>query len=212
MWLALGMTMVGFAGFFAMYSYIAPTLTVAVGLAPSVIPFVVGLYGLGMVLGNVLGGKLADYSVMRGIIATLGLIAVVLFGFSLSLHSAWSATPMVFVVGLSSGMLAPILQTRLLDVSPDAQTLAASLSHSAFNVANALGAFLGGAVIGAGFGFGAPAVVGGVLAIGGIVVALVSQNLDRMHNRELPRSATHHESFDADLARTATAPLGKATT
>ncbi|HSU47430.1 MAG TPA: MFS transporter, partial [Arthrobacter sp.] len=86
-------------------------------------------------------------------------------------HAQWSALVLVFIVGASGSLLIPALQTRLLDVSPGAPTLASSLNHSALNVANALGAFLGGVVISWGWGYVAPALVGAVLAVLGLGIA-----------------------------------------
>ncbi|NYE93788.1 DHA1 family inner membrane transport protein [Psychromicrobium silvestre] len=178
-WLALLIGIVGFGGFFATYAYIAPTMTEVTGLPSSVLPFVVALYGVGMVIGNVVGGRLADKSVMGSIYLMMGVIAVVLLVFSLAVHQAWSALPMVLLIGASGSMLVPALQTRLLDASPGAQSLASSMNHSALNIANALGAFLGGLVIAWGWGYVAPALVGAVLAVLGLGIALLSGWADR---------------------------------
>jgi DHA1 family inner membrane transport protein len=99
--------------------------------------------------------------------------------YAVAVHWPWSAFVMVFVVGASGSLLIPALQTRLLDASPDAPSLASSLNHAALNVANALGAFLGGVVIAWGWGFVAPALVGAVLAVLGFGIAVTSGFLDR---------------------------------
>lgn len=178
-WLALIIGIIGFGGFFATYTYIAHTMTAVAGMPQAVIPLVVALYGVGMVVGNVLGGRIADKSVMGTIYWVLPGIAVALVAYAVAAHWAWAALVMVFVVGAIGSMLVPPLQTRLLDASPDAPSLASSLNHSALNVANALGAFLGGAVIAWGWGYVAPALVGAVLAMLGLGVALVSGLLER---------------------------------
>lgn len=178
-WLALLIGIVGFGGFFATYTYIAHTMTSVAGLPSSLIPLVVALYGLGMVAGNLAGGKIADRSVMGTLYRVLPAIAVALVLYALAASWAWSALVMVFVVGASGSMLIPALQTRLLDASPDAPSLASSLNHAALNVANALGAFLGGLVIALGWGYVAPALVGAVLAVLGFGVALLSGTLER---------------------------------
>ena len=178
-WLALLVGIVGFGGFFATYTYIAHTMTAVAGIPSALIPLVVALYGLGMVAGNIAGGRLADKSVMGTLYRVLPAVAVALAVYAVAAHWPWSAMVMVFVVGASGSMLIPALQTRLLDASPDAPSLASSLNHAALNVANALGAFLGGVVIALGWGFVAPALVGAVLAILGFGVALLSGLLER---------------------------------
>ncbi|WP_125611521.1 MFS transporter [Specibacter cremeus] len=179
LWLTLLVGVVGFGGFFAVYTYVANTMTEVAGLPAAMLPLIVGLYGLGMVAGNVVGGKLADWSVMGGIYAVMAFIAAMLVLYSVTVHIPVMALVMVFVIGASGAMLIPSLQTRLLDVSPGAATLASSLNHSALNMANALGAFVGGLVIGWGWGYTAPALVGAVLAVLGLGVAAVSGLLDR---------------------------------
>ena len=178
-WLALLIGIVGFGGFFAVYSYISPTMTDVTGVPESALPLIVGLYGLGMVAGNLVGGRLADRSVMGSIYIVMTAIIIVLVLFWAAAGIPWLAVPLVFLLGAAGSGLIPGLQTRLMDASPDAQTLAASLNHSALNMANALGAFLGGAVIAAGWGFKAPALVGAGLAFLGLAVAAISGLLDR---------------------------------
>lgn len=178
-WLALLVGIVGFGGFFATYTYIAHTMTAVAGIPSAMIPLVVALYGLGMVAGNIIGGRLADKSVMGTLYRVLPAIAVALVVYAVAAHWQWSAMVMVFVVGASGSMLIPALQTRLLDASPDAPSLASSLNHAALNVANALGAFLGGLVIALGWGFVAHALVGAVLAVLGFGVAFLSGLLER---------------------------------
>lgn len=178
-WLTLLVGIVGFGGFFATYTYIAHTMTMVAGIPSTLITVVVALYGLGMVAGNIIGGRLADKSVMGTLYRVLPAIAIALLLYAAAAHWPWSALVMVFVVGASGSMLIPALQTRLLDASPDAPSLASSLNHAALNVANALGAFLGGLVIALGWGFVAPALVGAVLAVLGFGVALLSGLLER---------------------------------
>ena len=132
-----------------------------------------------MVAGNIVGGRIADKSVMGTIYWVLPGIAVALVVYAVAVHWPWSAFVMVFVVGGAGSLLVPALQTRLLDASPDAPSLASSLNHAALNVANALGAFLGGLVIAWGWGYVAPALVGAVLAILGLGVAVISGLLER---------------------------------
>jgi DHA1 family inner membrane transport protein len=178
-WLALLIGVVGFGGFFAVYSYISPTMTEVTGLAPAALPLIVGLYGLGMVVGTFIGGRLADRSVMGTIYQVMTAIIVILVLFWAASSIAALAIPLVFLLGAAGSSLIPALQTRLMDASPHAQTLAASLNHSALNMANALGAFLGGLVISWGWGYAAPALVGAVLASLGLVIAALSGALEK---------------------------------
>lgn len=173
-WFALGVGAIGFGGFFAVYSYIAPVVTEVAGSPAWVVPIVLVLIGLGMTVGNLVGGHLADISVKRTLLLGLAVLAVVLV--LLALLSGWIVTLaiMVFVVGFVSSVLSPTIQTRLMDVAEDNQSIAAALNHSALNIGNSLGAFLGGAVIAIGWGFTAPAWTGAALAVAGLLIALLS--------------------------------------
>ncbi|MGO2540354.1 MAG: MFS transporter [Specibacter sp.] len=182
-WLTLLIGVVGFGGFFAVYTYVANTMTDVAGFSPAFLPIIVGLYGVGMVAGNYVGGRIADWSVMGSIYLVMGFIAAMLVIYAASVHIQWMALLMIFVIGASGAMLIPSLQTRLLDVSPGAPTLASSLNHSALNLANALGAFVGGLVITWGWGYTAPAMVGAALAVLGLGIALVSGLLEKTARR-----------------------------
>jgi len=173
-WMAMATGIVGFGGFFAVYSYISPTLTDVTGLQAAAVPLVLGLYGIGMVFGNLLGGRLADWSVHGSIyIAT---IAMVVFMSAFGLLSPYpvAALILVFILGGTGSILVPSLQALLMDSAPKAQSLAASLNHSALNIANALGAALGAAVIKLGFGYQAPSFLGAGLALLGLCLALLT--------------------------------------
>ncbi|MFD1331162.1 MFS transporter [Methylopila musalis] len=183
-WLTLGVAAIGFGGMFSVYSYLAPTLTEVTGLASGAVPLMLAILGCGMIAGNIAGGYFADRALKATILGTLIWNAIALAAFSVTSSWVWLAAPNLFLIG---GCLAigPALQTRLMDVAADAQTLAAALNHSAFNLANALGAWLGGLVLLLGYGWTAPAWVGVALALGGVVVALASFALER-------RDAAHH--------------------
>ncbi|SLD32843.1 arabinose polymer transporter [Mycobacteroides abscessus subsp. massiliense] len=147
------------------------------------------LYGIGMVTGNVLGGWMADRSVVRAIAVGLVLVAAMLLIFAAVSRNPWAALALVFAVGVSGTSLVPALQTRLMDVADDAQTLAAALNHSALNIANAGGAWLGGLVITAGYGYRAPSLVGAALALAGLVVLGLSVLYARSRAVALPSRA-----------------------
>jgi MFS transporter, DHA1 family, inner membrane transport protein len=189
-WLTLLVGAAGFGGFFAVYSYISPTLTEVSGYAESGVPVALALFGIGMTVGTELGGRLADWSVVRTIYLGLGSTAVVLAAFPVTARGVVSAGASVLLISVTGSLCLPALQTRLMDVAGDAQTLAAAGQHAALNVANALGAWLGGVVIAAGLGLTAPAVVGAVLAVVGLGVLTASTLLEQRGARGLepPRS------------------------
>ncbi|MEU7769552.1 MFS transporter [Nocardia sp. NPDC049190] len=170
---------VGFGGMFAVYTYIATTLTDVAGMRVGQVPLVLMLFGVGMVVGNIVGGVLTDRGVDSSIFTIMIAMAVILAGFVAAAHNPYAAAVGAFLVGGSGAALGPALQTRLMDVAADAQTLAAALNHAALNMANAAGAWLGGIVIAAGFGYTAPAVVGACLAILGIFLFTATVSLAR---------------------------------
>ncbi|MGQ4597368.1 MFS transporter [Nocardia sp. R6R-6] len=165
---------VGFGGMFAVYTYVATTLTDVAGLRAGLVPVVLMLFGVGMVVGNIVGGVLADRGVDRAIFAAMIAMIVIVGGFAAAAHNPYTAALGAFLVGASGAALAPGLQTRLMDVAADAQTLAAALNHAALNIANAAGAWLGGLVIAAGLGYTAPALVGAALAATGALLFTVT--------------------------------------
>ncbi|WP_425301193.1 MFS transporter [Nocardia neocaledoniensis] len=172
--LTLAVGAIGFGGMFAVYTYIATTMTDVAGMPIGAVPVVLALFGLGMIAGNILGGVLADRGVDRSIFVALLAMVVILAGFVLAAHNPITAAVGAFLVGASGAALAPGLQTRLMDVAADAQTLAAALNHAALNMANAAGAWLGGLVIAAGLGYTAPAAVGALLAVFGVLLFTVT--------------------------------------
>ena len=168
-WLTLGIAAVGFGGMFAVFSYIKPLLTEVTGLPVSAVPLVLALFGIGMVVGNVIGSRLADKSLMGTIAGILVWDAVVMTAVVFTAPHPFAICVNVFLLGTIVA-IAPALQIRLMDVAGDAQTLAAALNHSAFNIANALGAWLGGVAIAAGYGWASTGWVGTLLALGGMLV------------------------------------------
>ncbi|MGY1856015.1 MFS transporter [Modestobacter sp. SYSU DS0290] len=177
--LTLGVATVGFGGLFAMYSYIAPTVTDVTGMSAGFVPVVLLAFGVGGVLGTALGGRLADRALFPSLVgatlATGALLALMLVG---SLHAA-TLLANVFLVAASASTMVVLLQLRLMEVAGEAQMLGAALNHSALNAANALGAWLGGLVIAAGWGYRAPSGVGAGLAVLGLGFLLASALLRR---------------------------------
>ncbi|RZT25719.1 DHA1 family inner membrane transport protein [Mycobacterium sp. BK558] len=178
-WLAILVGMIGFGGMFAVYTYIATTMTDVAGLPRPLIPLALMVFGLGMFCGNLIGGRLADRSVIRALYMSLGALAAALTLFVAAAHNPWTALLVLFAIGTSGSAVGPALQTRLMDVGHGAQTLAAALNHSALNIGNASGAWVGGLVIAAGLGYTAPAAAGAVLAVAGIAILTVSALLQR---------------------------------
>ncbi|HEV2502800.1 MAG TPA: MFS transporter [Mesorhizobium sp.] len=171
--LTLATAIVGFGGLFAVYSYTASTLLEVTRADPRVVPLVIGLFGVGMTLGNLISAWAADKALKPTATVLIIASAVALFAFPSSVGSLWSISLVVFLIGCTTG-LAIVLQTYLMDVARDAQTLAAAANHSAFNVANALGPWLAGLAISAGYGFPSAGYVGCALSLGGLVLWLIT--------------------------------------
>lgn len=182
-WFALGIGAIGFGGLFAVYSYVAPLATEVTGLPLAAVPLVLVVFGVGMTIGNLAGGRLADWSVRRSMYVFFAILAaaLVLLGFTAS--SPVGLAVGVFLVGASSAALSPTIQARLMDVARDSQSIAAALNHSALNIGNSLGALLGGIAIAAGLGYVAPIWIGLLLTIAGSLLAVTSFALDRSRGR-----------------------------
>ncbi|WP_336837556.1 MFS transporter [Sphingobacterium siyangense] len=159
---------------FAWISYIAPLMTEVSGIADKYLPYIMVLAGLGMFVGNLIGGKLTDaFSSTKVVVAVLVvqiLCMLVIYGLS---DNVWVSLVMTFLSGVTTFALVPSLTLLLLNsVKSDAEMLVASLGPACFNIANALGAFLGGVPINQGYGYASPALVGAVMAALGIVISL----------------------------------------
>lgn len=182
-WFALGIGAIGFGGLFAVYSYVAPLATDVTGLDAGLVPVVLVVIGLGMTIGNFIGGRLADWSVRRSMYLGFAIMAASLVLLALTASNPVGLAVGVFLVGGSASALSPTIQTRLMDIARDSQSIAAALNHSALNIGNSLGAILGGAVIAAGLGYVAPVWVGLALTLAGAVLAFASFALDRARSR-----------------------------
>jgi DHA1 family inner membrane transport protein len=178
-WLALAVGTFGFAGVFAVYSYVEPMMTHVAGYSTTSVNWLLALFGIGMTVGNFVGGRLADRALMPSMYGALAALSLLLAVFVATAHNQVMAAVTLFLIGAAGMACVPIIQTRIMDVARGAPTLAAAANHSAFNVANATGAFLGGLVIAAGFGWTAPSWVGAGLAGVGLALAVVSGALER---------------------------------
>ncbi|KMS86449.1 MFS transporter [Prauserella rugosa] len=196
----LGLTtaVFGFAGVFAVYSYISPMLTELAGMGDGAVPVVLALFGVGMTAGSLIVGPLADRALRPTIYGSLAALAVVLVMFRFAIEAPWSAVIMAVVLGaVGFGVTAP-LQVLIMRKAGDAPTLAAASNHSAFNLANAGGAWLGGVGISAGLGYASPALIGAVLAVVGLGIALAAGAIDRDRTEDSGQAAEPAASGGAE--------------
>ncbi|MEV4373901.1 MFS transporter [Nonomuraea sp. NPDC049637] len=187
--LAMAMTVLGFGGVFAAITYVAPMMTQVAGYSADAVTWLLVLFGVGMFLGNLLGGRFADRALMPLLYTTLGGLAVVLALFTLTAHDKVAAAVSIFLVGALGFATVPPLQKRVLDQAHGAPTLASAVNIGAFNLGNALAAWLGGLVIAAGLGYTAPNWVGALLAAAALALAFWSAVLERRGPAREPASA-----------------------
>ncbi|MBK6747538.1 MFS transporter [Ottowia sp.] len=192
-WLGLAMTVLGFAGLFALYTYVQPLLTRVTGLSESAVSPVLLLFGGGLAAGNLLGGRLADKGAMRAAVGTLLVLALVLAGARWAMPHAVSAVVFIALLGVAAFATVAPLQMRVLEQAAGAgQNLASILNIAAFNLGNALGAGVGGAVIEHGPGLQGLANLGpaaAALTLAGLGLAIASRALDRRRSRLAPLGA-----------------------
>ncbi|MEV5237597.1 MFS transporter [Streptomyces cinnamoneus] len=181
--LAMAMTVLGFGGVFTMSTYITPMMTDVTGYAPSSVTWLLVLFGLGLVGGNLIGGKYADRALMPMLCTALGGLAVMLALLPLTAHDKVAAAITIPLIGAFGFATVPPLQKRVLDQTADAPTLASAVNIGAFNLGNAIAAWLGGLVISAGFGYTAPNWVGALMAASALLLALLSARLERRTER-----------------------------
>jgi DHA1 family inner membrane transport protein len=176
-WLSLLVTIFGFGGMFGAFTYIAYTLTEVSGFAESAVPWLLVLFGVGLFLGNMIGGKAADRNVDRTLLVILGGLVLVLVLFALTAgNQAVTIASLLFMGGFGFASV-PGLQMRIMGYASSAPTLASSANIGAFNLGNALGAWLGGLTISAGLGYASSIWAGAALtalALAVMIVAAVS--------------------------------------
>ncbi|WP_037367374.1 MFS transporter [Amycolatopsis orientalis] len=177
--LAMAMTVLGFGGVFAAITYIAPMMTEIAGYSAGAVTWLLVLFGIGMFLGNLTGGRFADRKLMPMLYVSLGGLAIVLALFTVTAHSQILAAATILLIGALGFATVPPLQKRVLDQAHGAPTLASVVNIGAFNLGNALSAWLGGVVISAGFGYTAPNWVGAALAGSALGLAVWSAALER---------------------------------
>ncbi|MFJ9208743.1 putative transmembrane efflux protein [Streptomyces sp. L-9-10] len=177
--LGLATAVFGFAGVFAVYSYLASITTEVMGFGESSVTLVLALFGIGMTLGALAAGPLTDRALRPTLYVSLGTLAVVLLAFRFTAHIQWAALVTVVVLGAVGFLTTTPLQMLVMQKARHAPTIASASNHSAFNLANAGGAWLGGVAIAAGWGWLSPTLVGAVLAVVGLAIAVTAGLLDR---------------------------------
>ncbi|WP_085476239.1 MFS transporter [Rathayibacter oskolensis] len=185
-WMTLAIGAIGFGGLFAMYSYITPLSTEVTRLPLGAVPWVLVVIGLGMTLGNLVGGWAADKNVKRALLVLFAGVGVSLIGLALTATTLAGLLVFTFLAAGFSAGASPAIQTRLMDVARDSQTIAAALNHSALNIGNSVGAALGGVTIASGLGYVSPIWVGVVLTLAGILLAVASLAIDRARGTVYP--------------------------
>ncbi|MEU4301051.1 MFS transporter [Kitasatospora aureofaciens] len=200
LWLALATVVLGCGGLFACYSYISPLLTEVSGYASGSVTLVLALFGVGMTIGNVLGGFAADRALRPTVCAAFVLLSAALALLAVTAHARWSAAVTVVLIGLFGFAIVPAVQTLVMQKARSAPTLASATVQGAFNLANAQGAYFGGLALDAGFGWTSPTLVGSGLAASGAVVAVLAWAADRRPPAPAPVEPAAVEPADATLA------------
>ncbi|MGW4461065.1 MFS transporter [Micromonospora sp. NPDC004704] len=176
-WLSLLVTVLGFGGMFGAFTYIAYTLTGVSGFPASAVPWLLILFGGGLFVGNIVGGRFADRSVDRTLITVLAGLTVVLVLFALTARSQPATYAALLLMGAFGFATVPGLQTRVMSYAEQAPTLASSANIAAFNLGNAFGAWIGGLTISAGLGYTSPIWAGAAITVAALVVLLVARTV-----------------------------------
>ncbi|MCX6474237.1 MFS transporter [Rhodococcus sp. (in: high G+C Gram-positive bacteria)] len=178
-WLSIAITILGYGGMFGAFTYIAFTLTEVTGFATSSVPWLLILFGSGLFVGNFLGAKAADRSLTKALVWILAILTVVLIVFAATAESKVMTVISLFFMGAFGFATVPGLQMRIMNYASAAPTMASGANIAAFNVGNALGAWLGGITIAAGLGFTSPIWMGAAVTVAGLLVLLVAAKIDR---------------------------------
>jgi DHA1 family inner membrane transport protein len=177
--IALGMTVLGFGGVFTVFTYIAPILQEQSHVSPHWTGAVLVLFGLGTTIGNMLGGRLADWKLMPSLMGILVVLTALLVAFAWTMHSTVASVVTVFLWGIAAFATIAPLQSRVVHVAGDAPNLASTLNIAAFNLGNAGGAWLGGAVLAAGYSMPTVSLTGAAVTVAGLLATMTSVALER---------------------------------
>ncbi|MDI9896785.1 MFS transporter [Rhodococcus sp. IEGM 1381] len=178
-WLSIATTVLGFGGMFGAFTYIAFTLTDVTGFASSSVPWLLVLFGGGLFIGNYLGGRAADRNLTATLLTLLGALTVVLVFFALTAESRPATVASLVLMGAFGFATVPGLQMRVMSFAPDAPTMASGANIAAFNLGNALGAWLGGVTISTGLGYTSPIWAGSGITVLALLVLLFATRLLR---------------------------------
>ena len=178
-WLSLAATILGFGGMFGAFTYIAYTLTEVSGFASTTVPWLLVVFGVGLFVGNILGGRFADRALDATLIVLLSALTVILVGFALVAENKIATIAALLLMGGFGFATVPGLQMRVMKYAGDATTLVSGANIGAFNIGNALGAFLGGVVITAGLGYTSPIWVGAAISAAAVIVIVAAASAAR---------------------------------
>ncbi|WP_166844047.1 MFS transporter [Isoptericola sp. BMS4] len=173
-WLSMAVTVLGYGGMFGAFSYIAFTLTEVSGFDSAAVPWLLVVFGLGMVAGNAVGGRAADRDLVRSLTAVLGVLTAVLALFALTASSPVATVVALVLMGGFGFATVPALQTRIMRYADAAPTLGSGANIAAFNVGNAFGAWAAGLALAAGAGYTSPLWVGAAITLAGLGVLVVA--------------------------------------
>ncbi|SAL14977.1 MFS transporter [Caballeronia concitans] len=180
--MVLGISVLASASLFSVFTYITPILEDVTGFSPHAVTYVL-LFGLGLTVGSTLGGKLADWKLLRSLLSFLASIVVILTIFAATMHEPVSAMVTIFLWGVLAFAIVPPLQILIVNRASDAPNLASTLNQGAFNLGNATGAWLGGCAISAGAPLTSLPGVGVSMACGALALTLLSATLDKRARR-----------------------------
>ena len=178
--LALATTALGSSAMFTVFTYIAPILQGVTHVSPNMVTATLVIYGLGLTLGNWLGGRFADKALDPTLMVVLASLAGLLVLFAVTMRWPVPAIATVFAWGVATFALVPALQTRVMSVASDAPNLASSINIGAFNLGNAAGAALGGGIIALGLGYPWVSIAGAATAVGGLLLVMLSAKRGRV--------------------------------
>ena len=178
-WLALMMTVLGFGGVFVVFTYIAPILEQVTGFSPRAVTLVLVLFGVGLTVGNTIGGKLADRALLPSLMGILLLLTAVMIAFAFTSHAAVPAVLTIFIWGIAAFATVPPLQTRVVEQAREAPNLASTLNIGAFNLGNAGGAWLGGLALSHGYGLDRLPLVAAAVAFAALLLTALAAWQDR---------------------------------
>ena len=177
--MALALTTIGFGGVFTVFTYIVPILRDVTHGSTGYVTAMLMLFGVGATIGNGVGGRLADRSIDRALMTMLAIMALTLLTFTVLMQGPVTAAIAILIWGISSFAIVPPLQMRVMDAASDAPNLASAMNIGAFNLGNAIGAALGGGVIGAGLGLPTVSLAGAAMAVAALVLLLALRRQPR---------------------------------